>query len=77
MKDYQPIQCERHDGYELACMRRAEHIVSWQDDVGEHTETLRFRDIEVGNGEEYLIADTQSGETRRIRLDLINSSLPY
>ncbi|WP_271272618.1 Rho-binding antiterminator [Aliamphritea hakodatensis] len=77
MKDYQPIQCELHDGYELACMRRAEHIVSWHDDAGEHIETLRFMDIEVSNSEEYLIADTPDGEKRRIRLDLISSSLPY
>ena len=77
MKDYQPIQCERHDGYELACMRQAEHIVSWQDDAGEHTETLRFMDIEISNSEEFLIAVTANGEQRKIRLDLITSTLPY
>ncbi len=77
MKDYQPIQCELHDGYELACMRRAEHAVSWQDAAGQHSETLQFMDIEISNGEEHLIAVTANGEQRRIRLDMITSTLPY
>lgn len=77
MKDYQPIQCELHDGYELACMRRAVHQVSWQDDQGAHQEALRFLDIEISSSVEYLLAENQQGEARRIRLDLIESRLPY
>ncbi len=77
MKDYQPMQCELHDGYELACMRQAVHTVSWTDDSGEHTELLRFLDIAISDSAEYLVAITQSGDKHRIRLDLIESRLPY
>ncbi len=77
MDNYKPINCEIHDGYELACMRRAIHQVTWQEDDREFSERLRFLDLEYRAGEEYLIADNQEGEKFRIRLDMITSSLPY
>jgi len=74
---YQPINCEIHDGYELACMRRAVHTLTWQEDESSQKETLRFLDLEYTGGQEFLIAENQSGEKLRIRLDRITTKLPY
>ncbi|WP_027857277.1 Rho-binding antiterminator [Marinobacterium jannaschii] len=75
---YQPINCEVHDGYELACMRHAIHSVTWLDESGTtRQQPLRFLDLENKRGEEYLIAESPSGEQLRIRLDRISSKLPY
>lgn len=74
---YQPINCEIHDGYELACMRKAIHSVSWCEDDKTFTETLRFLDLEYTQGQEFLIAENKSGTQFRIRLDTITSQLPY
>lgn len=77
MKDYKNINCEVHDGYELACMRKAIHEVTWQEGDQSQTAKLRFLDLEYSNKEEHLIAENQAGEKFRIRLDMITSSLPY
>jgi Rho-binding antiterminator len=79
MHRYTPINCEVHDGFELACMRRLRYEVQWRDAA---TGTLlhdriEFRDLEYPKGEEYLIAISSHGEPLRIRLDLILSKLPY
>ena len=74
---YQPINCEIHDGYELACMRRAIHTFEWQEDGSNQSETLRFLDLEYTGGQEFLLAENQSGEKFRIRLDRITTKLPY
>ena len=77
MKEYSHINCEVHDGYELACMRNAIHEVSWQQDGKPHTEQLRFLDLDCSNKEEHLIAENREGKKFRIRLDMITSTLPY
>jgi Rho-binding antiterminator len=74
---YQPINCEIHDGYELACIRRAVHTLTWQEGENSQKETLRFLDLEYTGGQEFLIAENQSGEKLRIRLDRITTKLPY
>lgn len=74
---YKPINCEVHDGYELACMRHAVHEVCWHDGTEAFQERLRFLDLECAQGQEYLIAENQTGARYRIRLDQISSSLPY
>lgn len=75
---YKPINCEIHDGYELACMRRASHQVIWSDELGNvNSEQLRFLDLKCRDGKEYLIAELSSGQKIEIRLDQISSSLPY
>lgn len=76
-KQYQPINCEIHDGYELACMRRAIHPVVWMEDGETFTEVLRFLDLKYSAEGEYLIAENQQHEPRTIRLDSITSQLPY
>lgn len=74
---YQPINCEVHDGYELACMRHAIHTVSWQEDGESKTEKLRFLDLTYTDGKECLIAENQAGTQFSIRLDQITTKLPY
>ncbi|MFW1676873.1 Rho-binding antiterminator [Pontibacter sp. JAM-7] len=76
-KPYQPINCDQHDGYELACMRHAIHLFKWHDGNQIRSEKLRCRDLEYTGGAEYLLADNRDGEPFRIRLDQIISSLPY
>ena len=77
---YNPIQCAVHDGYELACMRKEIHQVSWKtipESSVEQSDKLRFLDLHYDKEGEFLIAKNQSGECFRIRLDLITSKLPY
>lgn len=74
---YQPINCEIHDGFELACMRRAVHKINWIEEGDTRTEELRCIDLESKAGEEFLIAENRAGEQFRIRLDWITSQLPY
>jgi len=75
---YKPMNCEVHDGYELACMRQTTHTVIWHDERDElHQEPLRFLDLETKKGEEFLIAENRRGERVRIRLDMISSELPF
>lgn len=76
-QDYQPIQCAIHDGYELACMRNAIHLVEWQIDDTSFSQRLRFLDLQYTSEGEYLIAEDQAGEQYKIRLDSIHSRLPY
>ncbi len=78
MESYTPINCEVHDGFELACMRRAIHEVLWRDGEGRvHREKLRFLNLDNSQHEEHLIAENRHGERLRIRLDQIQSRLPY
>lgn len=74
---YKPIQCAIHDRFELACMRQAIHKVTWSEQGGERTEPLRFLDLDYTQSGEFLLAENQSGERLRLRLDQISCDLPY
>lgn len=74
---YQPINCNIHDGYELACIRRAIHEITWSDNDQTLTAKLRFLDLEYSKDGEYLIAENTHRDTLKIRLDSISSTLPY
>lgn len=74
---YSPINCAIHDCFELACMRKAVHRVEWVYQGEKLSETLRFLDIEYTKDGEYLIAENEQHEPRKIRLDIITSQLPY
>jgi Rho-binding antiterminator len=76
-QQYTPINCEIHDGYELACMRKAIHNVEWIEQGITHSEKLRFLDLEYSKKGEFLIAENEQKELRKIRLDSISSQLPY
>ncbi|WP_432471703.1 Rho-binding antiterminator [Amphritea sp. HPY] len=74
MDSYKPINCEVHDDYELACLRRAIYQVIWRDPQGRiHKQKLRFLDLEISNSEEFLVAENRAGKRFRIRLDYIQS----
>lgn len=77
MENYNPINCEVHDGFELACMRHAVHELCWQSEQGPRCEKLRFMDLEYTAEGEFLLAENRNGEKFRIRLDMITSKLPY
>ena len=77
MEKYIPIQCEVHDLYEIACMHRTTAEVVWRDEQdAQQTALLRYRDIKIREGQEYLIADNDQGEQLEIRLDRIESLPP-
>ncbi len=71
--DYVPIPCATYSRLELAAMHGERLRVSWRAGGVDHVETLRPRDLQTCRGEEFLIADTDRGEPRRIRLDHIRT----
>ncbi len=75
-KQYQPIKCDIHDRFELACMREIEDIVTWTEIDQKRSEKLRFLDLEYTKEGEFLIAENQSKDRLKIRLDTITSTLP-
>jgi len=69
---YRPIACALHDEYEIAIMRRQKIRITWLDDSGcSHDSLVLPLDTRVDNGEEFLIAEQESGERLSIRLDRI------
>ncbi|WP_417226436.1 Rho-binding antiterminator [Amphritea sp.] len=77
MTDYKPIQCDLHDGFEMACMRKLVDQVIWQDDDGRlQRDKLRFINTDTRDGAEFLVAADQNGQQLRIRLDRIQSRPP-
>lgn len=72
MSDYIPIDCGLYSEYELAIIRRWKLRIVWKDADGvSHVEMLLPRDLKTLQGEEFLIAETTSGERLEIRLDQI------
>ena len=70
---YRPVDCATHSEYELAIMRHQWLQLNWQDAAGEtHHERLRPLDLCTAADGEYLIAETDAGEPRRLRLDHIH-----
>jgi Rho-binding antiterminator len=76
MSDYIPIDCALYSEYELAIMRRWRLRIVWKDETGlSHVEMLLPRDLQTRQGEEFLIAESGSGERLEIRLDQISEAL--
>jgi Rho-binding antiterminator len=72
MTDYQPISCQQYDHYEIAILRGVKMRISWRDaDRSAHLATLLPRDLKTLDGEEFLIARTDTGESIELRLDRI------
>ncbi len=70
--DYKPIVCADHERLELAVLRR-----QWLDlnvTAGDRPgpQRLLARDVYTRDGAEWLVAETESGETLTLRLDLID-----
>jgi transcriptional antiterminator Rof (Rho-off) len=77
MSDYEVVSCASHSEYELWIMHGEQLRVRWFDEDGlEHTEVLRPVELETRQGEEYLVARTESNKRRRIRLDKITAARP-
>lgn len=77
MSEYETVSCASHSEYELWIMHGELLRVRWFDEDGlEHTELLRPVDLETRQGDEYLVARTESDQRRRIRLDKIAAAHP-
>ncbi len=75
MSDYTPIDCGVYSEYELAIMRKWQLRIGWRDTQGlSHIEVLLPRDLQTRHGEEFLLAETLSGEQLEIRLDQITEA---
>lgn len=71
-KPYIPVSCAIHSQYELLIMHQEKFQLDWQDDNGAlHSEKLKPIDLKVESGEEFLIAENNTGQQYQIRLDLI------
>ena len=72
MSDYQPISCTRYDQFEIAIMRGQCLRITWHDEQAMvHVEVVTPCDLQTRAGEEYLLADTLSGQRIELRLDKI------
>lgn len=72
MDKYQPIACGLHSQYELAIMHQQAIQLRWQEADGSvHNEKLQPLDLIAQQGEEFLLAETDDGIPRKIRLDRI------
>lgn len=72
MTDYRPVSCEVHSLYEEAILFRRALRLSWKTPEGAmRTDLVRPMDVVTQDGEEFLIARTESGEELRLRLDCI------
>lgn len=70
-KPYQPIACALHDEYEIAIMHKKPLKIRWSDNDEVHSARLQPKDIQVKDGQEFLIAASEDGKQYCIRLDRI------
>jgi len=72
MTDYTPIDCGYYSEFELAILHGRQLRISWHEAGGQtHIETIRPVDLITSNHEEFLIAESSSGESLQLRLDYI------
>lgn len=72
MSDYRSIDCDVHDRYEDAVLRRRRLLLNWRDADGVvHLEPLLPVDLRTEKTGEFLIARHADGTARSIRLDTI------
>jgi transcriptional antiterminator Rof (Rho-off) len=72
MSDYLPISCANYDQFEIAILHGQNMRITWRDDQAlVHVEVLRPCDLQTRAGEEFLLADTLSGQRIELRLDRI------
>jgi len=69
---YQPIACADYDIYEIAIMQGCLLMLKWKLDSGEIFEqSVKPVKLEIKNGAEYLIFESQGMQIMKIRLDKI------
>lgn len=72
MSDYRIIDCDLHDLYEIACLRRQRLLLHWTDPDGlTHLELIDPRTLETRPDGEFLQGRRPSGGAVSIRLDCI------
>jgi len=72
MSAYRPIDCDLHDLYEIAVLRRQRLAVRWRDEQGRLREdVVAPTDVETTAEGEFLVATDSCGSRLRIRLDRI------
>jgi transcriptional antiterminator Rof (Rho-off) len=72
MSGYRIIDCELHDLYEIAILRRRRLLLNWQDEAGlAHLELVQPDDLETTTAGEFLLVRGVNGARVRIRLDRI------
>jgi transcriptional antiterminator Rof (Rho-off) len=72
MSDYRVIDCDLHDLYEIAVLRRRRLLLNWRDAAGlDHLELLAVTDIQTRADGEVLVAIHPDGRPVEIRLDTI------
>lgn len=73
MSRYRIIDCDVHDLYEIAALRRQRLLLNWRDADGvDHLELVRARNLETVPDGEFLLAELADGTPVRIRLDWIH-----
>ena len=71
---YKPIPCGVYDTYEIAIMHGELIRLVWKDALNQHNiSVLKPLDLQTREGAEFLIAETNEGETLHLRLDYIHS----
>ena len=70
MSDYRIIDCDLHDLYEIAILRRRKLLLNWRDPDGmSHLEMVLPMDIRTRPEGEFLISLRPDGRQAEIRLD--------
>ena len=72
MSEYRIIDCDLHDLYEIACLRRQRLLLHWADAGGlAHLELVDPQTLETLPEGEFLLGRRVTGQSVRIRLDRI------
>lgn len=69
--DYRPIACDRHEEYELAILQHRRLHLTWSVGNVIYTQVVRPLDLKTENKQEFLLCQTETGESLRIRLDRV------
>lgn len=72
MSDYRIVDCDLHDLYEIAILRRRRLLLNWRDAAGmSHLEMILPLDMRTCPDGEFLVSVRANGERTEIRLDRI------
>jgi Rho-binding antiterminator len=72
LSEYRLIDCDLHDLYEIACLRRQRLLLHWADLEGPaRLELIDPQTLETSPEGEFLLGRRVTGEPVRIRLDRI------
>lgn len=69
---YQPINCDLHDYFEIAAMRHQKKHLTYRCETGAViTEEFECLDLNCHDGEEFLLVANIRGQQQEIRLDYV------